>query len=72
VKGNPITGKIKKDEQGNEIWIPGMLKACKAIGWYIEEYGIAQVSINLTNISITPCMRRSKLPARVPRKEGCG
>jgi glutamate formiminotransferase/formiminotetrahydrofolate cyclodeaminase len=51
--GNPITGKIKKDENGNEIWIPGALKACKAIGWFIEEYGIAQVSINLTNISIT-------------------
>ncbi len=53
-EGNPITGKIKKDERGNEVWIPGALKACKAIGWYIEEYGIAQVSINLTNISITP------------------
>jgi glutamate formiminotransferase/formiminotetrahydrofolate cyclodeaminase len=53
-EGNPFTGKIKKDEQGNEIWIPGTLKASKAIGWYIEEYGIAQVSINLTNISITP------------------
>ncbi|NCA77174.1 MAG: glutamate formimidoyltransferase [Alphaproteobacteria bacterium] len=52
-EGNPITGKIKKDENGNEIWIPGALKACKAIGWFIEEYGIAQVSINLTNISIT-------------------
>ena len=53
-EGNPITGKIKKDEKGNEIWIPGALKACKAIGWYIEEYGVAQISINLTNISITP------------------
>jgi glutamate formiminotransferase/formiminotetrahydrofolate cyclodeaminase len=53
-EGNPITGKIKKDEKGEEIWIPGALKACKAIGWYIEEYGIAQISINLTNISITP------------------
>ncbi len=52
-EGNPITGKIKKDEHGNEIWVPGALKACKAIGWFIEEYGIAQVSINLTNISIT-------------------
>jgi glutamate formiminotransferase/formiminotetrahydrofolate cyclodeaminase len=52
-EGNPITGKINKDENGNEIWIPGALKACKAIGWFIEEYGIAQVSINLTNISIT-------------------
>jgi glutamate formiminotransferase/formiminotetrahydrofolate cyclodeaminase len=52
-EGNPITGKIKKDEQGKEVWMPGALKACKAIGWFIEEYGIAQVSINLTNISIT-------------------
>jgi glutamate formiminotransferase/formiminotetrahydrofolate cyclodeaminase len=52
-EGNPITGKIKKDEKGNPVMIPGSLKACKAIGWYIEEYGIAQVSINLTNISIT-------------------
>lgn len=53
-EGNPITGKIVKDEKGNPINIPGSLKACKAIGWFIEEYGIAQVSINLTNISITP------------------
>ncbi|MDX9906836.1 MAG: glutamate formimidoyltransferase [Bacteroidales bacterium] len=53
-EGNPVTGKIKKDEKGNEIWTPGSLKACKAIGWFIEEYGIAQISINLTNISITP------------------
>lgn len=52
-EGNPITGKIKKDENGNNVMIPGSLKACKAIGWFIEEYGIAQVSINLTNISIT-------------------
>jgi len=53
-EGNPVTGKIKKDENGNEIWIPGALKSCKAIGWFIEEYSIAQISINLTNISITP------------------
>jgi glutamate formiminotransferase / formiminotetrahydrofolate cyclodeaminase len=53
-EGNPITGKIKKDESGNEIWVPGSLRSCKAIGWFIEEYGIAQISINLTNISITP------------------
>lgn len=51
--GNSVTGKISKDANGNEVWIPGSLKACKAIGWFIEEYGIAQVSINLTNISIT-------------------
>ena len=53
-EGNPITGKIVKDEKGEPVMIPGSLKACKAIGWFIEEYGIAQVSINLTNISITP------------------
>jgi glutamate formiminotransferase / formiminotetrahydrofolate cyclodeaminase len=53
-EGNPVTGKIMKDADGKQIDIPGSLKACKAIGWFIEEYGIAQVSINLTNISITP------------------
>jgi glutamate formiminotransferase/formiminotetrahydrofolate cyclodeaminase len=53
-EGNPVTGKIVKDNAGNPLTIPGSLKACKAIGWFIEEYGIAQVSINLTNINITP------------------
>lgn len=53
-EGNPITGKIVKDEKGNPVYIPGSLKECKAIGWFIEEYGIAQISINLTNISVTP------------------
>jgi glutamate formiminotransferase/formiminotetrahydrofolate cyclodeaminase len=53
-EGNPVTGKIKKDEKGNEIWIPGTLKGTKAIGWFIDEYGIAQVSMNITNISQTP------------------
>ncbi|MBO7190420.1 MAG: glutamate formimidoyltransferase [Alistipes sp.] len=53
-EGNPITGKILKDENGNTIMKPGTLKACKAIGWFIEEYGIAQVSMNMTNLSITP------------------
>jgi|YNPMSStandDraft_1061717.scaffolds.fasta_scaffold04932_4 glutamate formiminotransferase/formiminotetrahydrofolate cyclodeaminase len=53
-EGNPYTGKIKKDEKGNEIWQPGTLKAVKGIGWFIEEYGIAQVSLNLTDISVTP------------------
>ena len=53
-EGNPITGKIMKDENGNTIMKPGTLKACKAIGWFIEEYGIAQVSMNMTNLSITP------------------
>lgn len=53
-KGNPITGEIVKDENGNTIYIPGTLKATKAIGWFIEEYGIAQVSMNITDISVTP------------------
>jgi glutamate formiminotransferase/formiminotetrahydrofolate cyclodeaminase len=53
-EGNPITGKIVTDEKGDKVWIPGTLKAVKAIGWFIEEYGIAQISMNLTNISITP------------------
>ena len=53
-EGNPITGKPMKDEQGNPIMIPGTLKCTKAIGWYIDEYGIAQVSMNMTNINATP------------------
>lgn len=53
-EGNPIVGKIKKDENGNPIMIPGTLKGCKAIGWYIDEYGIAQVSMNITDMRTTP------------------
>ncbi|WP_298951578.1 glutamate formimidoyltransferase [uncultured Alloprevotella sp.] len=53
-EGNPITGKVKLDENGKKIMIPGTLKGTKGIGWYIEEYGIAQVSMNITNINVTP------------------
>ena len=53
-EGNPIIGKIVKDEQGNPVMRPGTLKATKAIGWYIDEYKIAQVSMNITNINVTP------------------
>ncbi len=53
-EGNPITGKIVKDENGNTVMIPGTLKGCKAIGWFIDEYGIAQVSMNITDINTTP------------------
>lgn len=53
-EGNPITGKIIKDENGKPVMKPGTLKACKAIGWFIEEYGIAQVSMNMTNLAVTP------------------
>lgn len=48
-QGNPV-----KDAQGNPVNIPGSLKCVKAIGWFIEEYGIAQISINLTNLAVTP------------------
>lgn len=53
-EGNPIVGKIIKDENGEPLMIPGTLKGTKAIGWFIEEYGIAQVSMNITNLSETP------------------
>ncbi len=53
-EGNPITGKIVNDANGKPVMIPGTLKSVKAIGWFIEEYGIAQISMNLTNINITP------------------
>ncbi|MBX3293688.1 MAG: glutamate formimidoyltransferase [Acidobacteria bacterium] len=53
-EGNPITGKPILDENGEPVMIPGTLKGTKAIGWFIEEYGIAQVSMNITNLSQTP------------------
>lgn len=52
-EGNPITGKKVLDANGEPVRVPGKLKAVKGIGWFIEEYGIAQISYNLTNISIT-------------------
>ena len=53
-EGGSLTGKVLKDEKGNDIWEKGTLKGCKAIGWYIDEYGIAQVSMNITDIEATP------------------
>ncbi len=47
-------GKPVLDENGNKVWEPGLLKCVKGIGWFIEEYGVAQISMNLTNISVTP------------------
>jgi glutamate formiminotransferase/formiminotetrahydrofolate cyclodeaminase len=52
-KGHPVIGELVTDEKGETVRIPGTLKSVKAIGWYIEEYGVAQISMNLTNISIT-------------------
>ncbi len=53
-EGDPLTGIIVKDEKGNPVYVPGTLKEVKAIGWFIEEYGVAQISMNLTNITVTP------------------
>ncbi len=53
-EGDTVTGKVVKDKDGNPVMIPGSLKSVKAIGWFIPEYGIAQISMNLTNIGVTP------------------
>ena len=53
-EGDPLTGKIVKDEKGNTVYEPGLLKTVKAIGWFIEEFGIVQISMNLTDITVTP------------------
>ena len=52
-EGGTLAGKLVKDENGKQIWDLGSLKSVKAIGWFIEEFGVAQISMNLTNISIT-------------------
>ncbi len=75
-EGGKVTGKPMKDENGKPIMIPGTLKATKAIGWYIEDYGIAQVSMNITNISVSPvhvCFEEvcAKAAARGVRVTGC-
>lgn len=53
-EGDPVNGNVVNDENGKPRSIPGTLKNVKAIGWYIEEYGVAQISMNLTNIEVTP------------------
>lgn len=53
-EGNPLTGPIVRDDAGQPVYLPGSLRAVKAIGWYIEEYGIAQISMNLTDVGVTP------------------
>lgn len=53
-EGDPVTGKIIRDANGEPVYEPGLLKAVKAIGWFIDEYGIAQISINLTDLSVSP------------------
>ena len=53
-EGDPLTGKALTDAAGRPVMVPGTLKAVKAIGWYIAEYGLAQVSMNLTDVAVTP------------------
>jgi len=75
-----LSGKPIKDKNGEPVRVPGSLKSTKAIGWYIEEFGIAQISINLTNISITPvhvafdevCKKAEKRGVRVTGSELVG
>jgi glutamate formiminotransferase/formiminotetrahydrofolate cyclodeaminase len=55
--GHPLTGKEVKDAAGNPVMIPGTLKGVKAIGWFIPEYGVAQVSMNLVDLATTPTHR---------------
>jgi glutamate formiminotransferase/formiminotetrahydrofolate cyclodeaminase len=79
-EGDPINGKIVTDENGKPVSVPGTLKFVKAIGWYIEEYGIAQISMNLTNIEATPlhiafdevCTRAAERGMRVTGSELVG
>jgi len=69
-EGDPVNGNIITDENGNQIFEPGLLKAVKAIGWYIEEYGIAQISINLTDLSVTPLHVAFDTACEQARKRG--
>ena len=79
-KNNELTGEILKDKNGKTIWKPGTLKHVKAIGWFIEEYGISQISMNLTNINETPihkvfdevCEKAQKRGVRVTGSELVG
>ena len=79
-EGNSLTGKIVLNEDGSPKSIPGSLKSVKAIGWYIEEYGVCQISMNLTNINVTPvhiafdevCKRATERGMRVTGSELVG
>jgi glutamate formiminotransferase / formiminotetrahydrofolate cyclodeaminase len=53
-EGDPISGTVVTDAEGRPVMVPGTLKAVKAIGWYIARYGVAQVSMNLTDLAVTP------------------
>lgn len=63
-------GKTIKDKDGNKIEVPGLLRAVKAIGWYIPEYGYAQISVNLTNYKITPLYKLFESASSLAEEEG--
>lgn len=69
-EGDPVNGKIVKDENGNTVYVPGTLKSTKAIGWFIEEYGIAQISMNLTDITVTSVHEAFDEVCRAAEKRG--
>jgi glutamate formiminotransferase/formiminotetrahydrofolate cyclodeaminase len=69
-EGGKLTGKPLKDADGNPLMIPGTLKATKAIGWYIDEYGIAQVSMNITDSNVTPLHRAFDEVSRAAQARG--
>ena len=69
-EGGKLTGKPLKDADGNPIMIPGTLKGTKAIGWYIDEYGIAQVSMNITDSKLTPLHKAFDEVSRAARERG--
>ena len=79
-EGNVLSGKIIKDKEGNPLRTPGLFKSVKGIGWYIKEYGIAQISYNLTDIKTSPlhevfdktCERASSRGLRVTGSELIG
>lgn len=79
-KGNKLTGTVEKDAKGKPIRIPGLFKNLKGIGWFIEEYGVAQISYNITNINTTPlhevfektCQHAEKRGLRVTGSELVG
>lgn len=69
-EGGSLTGKILKDENGKTIWQKGTLKGCKAIGWFIDEYGIAQVSMNITDIDEVPLHKAFEEVCRAAHERG--
>ncbi|MFQ5528234.1 MAG: glutamate formimidoyltransferase [Thermoanaerobaculia bacterium] len=69
-EGGSLTGAVVRDEEGTPVYLPGTLKAVKAIGWFIEEYGIAQISMNLTDVRITPVHKAFDEVRRSARDRG--